>query len=405
MDEKPLGRHQNEPAMADLFQPVEELEQPRPGDVRRGVITAVTAGGLEVALQSQAVGLVPEGDLSRLSPDERKTYQVGQEVSVYVTGSEDTTGAVQLSLYLGEKEQDWLKAETLYRQDLFWEGEASGYNKGGLVVLFGHIRGFVPASQISGLSRRASGEERAAHLARMVGQRVALKVVEVDRRRRRLIFSEQRGRTAQKACLQQQTMAKFHRGETHRGRVRALTDYGAFVDLDGVVGLIHRTEMAWLPVEHPCEIVQVGQEVDVYVLRVNRGKGRVSLSLKRTYADPWSTVLERYQLEQLVEGRVIRRTGGAVFVLLDDGVHGLISVSDLQRAGRPEEEVAVGRRILARLVRIDGPRRRLGLSLRHVRPAEWEEWHKRMRESAAAESGPGAEGDGAQADESTHPLQ
>jgi small subunit ribosomal protein S1 len=383
VEDLPGGTPHVSPSLADLFRAPDELAYPRLGDIRPGVIRDVTPDGLRVELAPGLYGQVPEEDLTRLSDEERATLQSGREVLVYVTDVDDSSGNVELSLYLGEKERDWLQAEELMQQGQFWEGEVSGYNKGGLVVYFGHIRGFVPASQISGLRRGLSPDEKASRLAEMVGSTLPLKVVEVDRRRRRLIFSEQQGRIARRAWEQAQALARLQRGQICRGRVRALTEYGAFVDLDGVVGLIHRSELAWFPVEHPCEIVQEGQEVDVYVLRVNRSRGRVSLSLKRTFADPWPGVMERYELGQLVEGRIIRRTGAGAYVLLDDGLHGLIPASDLLQANWPEEELAVGRRVLARLVRIDGARRRLGLSLRRVRPAERAAWRERQETVAA----------------------
>lgn len=385
MDKLPGGTEHASPSMADLFRAPDDLAYPRLGDIRPGVIREITAQGLKVELGTGLYGEVPEEDLSRLPDEDRTALRIGQEVLVYVTDVDDSTGGVELSLYLGEKERDWLRAEELLQQGQFWEGQVSAYNKGGLVVYFGHIRGFVPASQITGLRRNLSPEEKVARLAAMVGSTLPLKVVEVDRRRRRLIFSEQQGRIARRAWEQEQALARLQRGQVYRGRVRALTEYGAFVDLDGVVGLIHRSELAWFPVEHPCEIVQEGQEVDVYVLRVNRNRGRVSLSLKRTFPDPWPSVMERYQLDQLVEGRIIRRTGAGAFVLLDDGLHGLIPASDLQQAGWPEEDLAVGRRILARLVRIDGSRRRLGLSLRRVRPSELAAWRRHQQAVAAGE--------------------
>ena len=363
--------------MAELPREAEDTQLPRPGDLRRGVIATLSAQGITVDIGSPLPGLVPPADLDRIPQAEREALQAGQEVLVYVTEAQDAAGSVQLSLYLAKKEKDWLVAEELQQRDAYWEGRVGGYNKGGLVVPFGHIRGFVPASQVTGITRDLSGEEKLARLAQFVGQQLAFKVVDVDRRQRRLILSERLGRSAQRARQQEAVLTDLHKGNTIRGRVRALTEYGAFVDLGGMVGLIHRTELAWFRVEHPVEIVQEGQEVEAHVLRVNRERGRVSLSLKRTHPDPWATVMERYQLDQLVEGRVIRRTGAGIFVLLDDGVLGFISQSDLRLGSHSDDELAMGQRVLARLVRIDGARRRLGLSLRRVQDSEWEEWRGR----------------------------
>lgn len=373
--------------MAELFREVENPQEPHRGDIRRGVIMAISGEGLAVDIHARRGGLVPAADLQKLPAAERESLREGQEVLVYVTAEDGVHGLVQLSLYLAIKERDWLRAEELQQQGCVWEGRVSGYNKGGLVVPFGHIRGFVPASQITGFPRRATGEEKLAQLARFVGQQLAFQVVEVDRRGRRLVLSERLGRSAKKAQEQKRVLAELRKGELCRGRVRALTEYGAFVELGGMVGLIHRTELAWFRVLHPSEILQEGQEVEALVLRVSRDRGRVSLSLKQTYDDPWPTVMERYRLGQLVEGRVVRRTATGLFLATADGTLGLVTEADVRQSGRSEEELAVGRPILARLVRIDGTRRRLGLSLRRVRAGEWEEWQRRVNrpaESAAA---------------------
>lgn len=363
--------------MAELLRPTEDSGRPHPGDLRRGTILAVSPEGLTVDIRAQQQGWIPRADLEKVTPDERAALRQGQEVLVYVTGAPEAAGPVQLSLYLAQKEQDWLRAEDLRSQDACWEGRVNGYNKGGLVVPFGHIRGFVPASQVTGISRGLADEERLSRLSQFVGQQLSFKVVEVDRRQRRLVLSERLGRVAQRAHQQEHLLRELRRGDICHGRIRALTEYGAFLDLGGMVGLIHRTELAWFRVEHPCEIVQEGQEVDAYVLRVARDRGRLSLSLKRTYPDPWPTVMERYQLDQLVEGRIIRRTGAGLFLFLDDGNLGFISEGDVRQSGWAEEDLAIGRRVVARLVRIDGARRRLGLSLRRVRPEELAEWRGR----------------------------
>jgi small subunit ribosomal protein S1 len=388
-----LDWQQEGSGIAELFGEAENSAQPHPGDLRRGVIVAVSRDGIAIDLGAKQQGWVPQADLEKVAPGDREALQEGEEVLVYVTGASEPAGPVQLSLHLAQKEQDWLLAEELRRTDAAWDGRVNSYNKGGLVVSFGHIRGFVPASQVTGISRDMAGEERLSRLAQYVGQQLAFKVVDVDRRQRRLVLSERLGRAAQRTRQQEKVLAELRRGDTCHGRIRALTEYGAFLDLGGMVGLIHRTELAWFRVEHPCEVVHEGQEVDAYVLRVHRERGRLSLSLKRTYPDPWATVLERYQLDQLVEGRVIRRTGAGLFFFLDDGILGFVSATDASQSGYAPEELEIGQRVLARLVRIDGARRRLGVSLRRIRPEEHAEWRSRnplpapvVEEAVAAEA-------------------
>lgn len=390
--------------MADLFGRAEELQQLSPGDMRRGRIVAVSPERLIVEIGSDQRGVVPQEDLQRLPPEEVQALQEGQELYVYVTAVEDSPPRLELSLYLARQEYDWLRAEEIHRQQCCWEGRATGYNRGGLVVPFGHIRGFVPLSQITGLSRSIDREGIRSRLREMVDRTFAFKVIEVDRRQRRLVLSERMGRAARREAHQQQALTRLRKGTICRGRVRALVDYGAFVDLGGVVGLIHRTELAWFRVEHAEEILQEGQEVDVVVLRVNRKRGRVALSLKRSYPDPWPAAADRYDLGDLVEGRICRHSSGGLLVLLDDGVVGHLPWADVRQGDRSDEEFACGQRVLARVVRIDGARRRLGISVRRVRPQEWADWRKARgqeqpvfqdgEEAISSEEGPVPEGPG-----------
>lgn len=372
--------------MADLFGQADTLERPRPGDLRRGRIVSSSSDGLIVQISSALQGFVPAEDLKKLPPEERDTVGTGQDVLVYVTGTQHDQGKIHLSLYLARKERDWLRAKELLEEEALWEGEVASYNKGGLVVPFGHIRGFVPASQVTGVRREFSKEKKLAHLANMVGQQISLRVIEVDRRRRRLILSERLGRQDKREHTRQQALAHLRKGEIRRGKVRALTDYGAFVDLGGVVGLVHRSELAWFRVDHPREIVQKGQEVEVYVLRVSKSRGRVSLSIKRTYPDPWPVMLEQCELNQLVEGRIIRHTDAGLFVQLDQGGLGFIPDREVGQGNRNEEEIKVGRRILSRVILIDGVRRRLGLSLRRVRARERANWQKEQEQPSGHRS-------------------
>jgi small subunit ribosomal protein S1 len=365
--------------MADLLGQADDIRQLRLGDIRRGIIKGRSSEALVVEIGSKQMGIVPQDDLDKLPPAEVETLTKGQEVLVYVTALEgDGAEPMQLSIYLAKREADWLKVGELLDTGSTWKGRVTGYNKGGLIVPFGHIRGFVPASQVTGITRTLPKEKKLARLSQLVGKELPLKVIEADRRQRRLVFSERQGQQADKTRTQEQAFEQLRKGEIRRGRVQALTEYGAFVDLGDIVGLVHRTELAYFRVEHPCEILTKGQEIDVQILRVNRKRNRLSLSLKRTYKDPWQMVTERYELRQLVEGRVIRHTGAGIFVFLSDGVLGLISRTDLRKSQCTEEDVGIGQQILARVARIDGARRRLGLSLQRVRDDEWKAWQQRQ---------------------------
>ena len=183
-----------------------------------------------------------------------------------------------------------------------FEAQVTGFNTGGLEVAFGKLRGFVPASHISTLPRNASEEERKERLAAFVGRTIPVKVVEVDRRRRRLIMSERAAHRRWQREHRKQLLDDLQVGEVRTGVVRSLADFGVFVDLGGADGLVHISELAWFPVAHPSEVVKVGQEVEVKVLRVDKSRERIGLSIKRVQPDPWSQVEEDYHVGELGRG-------------------------------------------------------------------------------------------------------
>jgi small subunit ribosomal protein S1 len=263
-------------------------------------------------------------------------------------------------------------------------GNRIGHNRGGLVVPFGKVRGFVPASQIDRFPRRLEPEEKRRRLAALVGQRLALKVIEVDRRRRRLILSERAGRRAWRRKQRQRLLNELCEGDVLRGTVSTLCNFGAFVDLGGADGLAHISELSWGRIRHPREVVRVGDEVDVYVLRLDHERNRIALSLKRLQPDPWTLVDEKYEVGQLVEGVVTKVVRFGAFVEIEPGLEGLLHVSELADIAprNPRDLVKEGDRLLVRIIRIQSWRRRMGLSLREVSEAEWEDWVARSEHLA-----------------------
>ncbi|MGQ9516798.1 MAG: 30S ribosomal protein S1 [Anaerolineae bacterium] len=380
----PLKRPGLEESGDEEFSTMEELlqqeeygmVQPRRGDVLTGRVISATSEGLLVDVGLKREGVVPAADLSRLDAKARSNIKVGDEIPVYVLRASDQDGNLILSVHRAQSETDWLRAQQMKEQEELWEGKVTGYNQGGLVVPFGRIRGFLPASQIVGFPRRLTGEARTARLAKLVGETLPLKVVEVDRRRRRLIFSHRAAWWEWKEHRRQRLLEEIQEGEVRRGIVSSLRDFGAFVDLGGVDGLIHVSELSWERVEHPRDVLKVGDEIDVYVLNVDRAGGRIGLSLKRLIPEPWSQVPEKYHVNQLVEGVVTRVTDFGVFVKLEEGIEGLIHRSELAdiEPQRPRDLVKEGDLLLLRVIRVEPERRRIGLSLRQVSEEEWSHW-------------------------------
>lgn len=362
-----------------------DYEAPKRGDIRTGVIVDANDYGLIVDVGFKREGLVPAEDLERLDEEARSEIHTGAEVPVYVLRPEDQEGRPILSIYQARLYEDWLRAEEMMESGELYEGEVAGYNRGGIIVRFGKIRGFVPASQVVGLPRRLREEQRRKRLEAMVGQQVGLKIIEVDRYRRRLIFSQRRALRAWQEVQRERVIAELTEGETKHGTVTSLTDFGAFVDLGGADGLIHVSELSWGRVDHPREMVKVGDELDVYVLDVDRQRKRIALSLKKLQPDPWTMVDEHYEVGQLVEGRVTRVLDFGAFVELDLGVEGLLHTSEM--IGTPElppsEIVHPGETLLVKVIRIESRRRRIALSARQVRRGEWERWVAEQQQAVA----------------------
>jgi len=302
--------------------------------------------------------------------------KVGDEVPVYVLNPEDKNGNTILSLSRAQLEKDWQTAQKLFEAGECFETTVSGYNKGGLIVRLGKVRGFVPASQLVPPSQKAqeapqSNEER---WARMVGQPLRLKIIELDRRRNRLILSERAAMREWRKQQKEKLLNELQEGDIVRGRVSSLCNFGAFIDLGGTDGLVHLSELSWERVSHSKEVLRVGEEVDVYVLNVDREKRRIGLSIKRLQPEPWSLVSEKYAVGQLVQGTITKLTDFGAFARLDnDEIEGLIHISELSKdpITHPKEVVREGDVVTLRIIRIDANRRRIGLSLKRVAEEEY----------------------------------
>ena len=361
-------------------------DMPQRGDIREGTIISVSPQEIVIDLGLKREAIVPANDLSRLEKSTLAELQEGTTWPVYILQPSDREGNLIVSVSRALQEKDWLIAQEKMDNNEMFEAMVSGHNAGGLEVIFGKLRGFVPASHLSSLPRDMSPEDRKAQLATYVGKTIPVKVVEVDRKRRRLIMSERAARRRWQREHRKQLLDDIQVGEVREGTVRSLSEFGAFVDLGGADGLVHISELAWFPVAHPSEVLKVGQVVEVKVLRIDKQRERVGLSLKRVQPDPWSHIEELYSAQQLVEAVVTRVTDFGAFVRLRSGVEGLLHVSEMAdiRPDHPQSLVSPGDLLLLRVLRIEPERRRIGLSLRTVSETEWSDWAASYREKAAA---------------------
>jgi small subunit ribosomal protein S1 len=345
------------------------LELPQEGQVRSGVVVSVTENEVLVSIGAKSEGIIPSRELSQLSTEDRERMQVGEKIEVYVVSAEDTHGNLLLSYTRAIEESDWQKAETMEKSRELFEGQVSGYNKGGLIVPFGRLRGFVPASQISP-SRRvmAGGGPPEQRWGKMIGDTVIARVIEVDRDRRRLIFSELEALQEAREIYKERLLEKINEGDVLKGRVTSLANFGAFVNINGADGLVHLTEISWERIKHPSEVLKVGQEVQVKVINIDRERKRIGLSIRQLLPDPWPEKVAHLKEGQLVEGKVVRLTKFGAFARLGEDLEGLIHISELseKRVEHPKEVVKEGEVVTLRIIKIDIPRRRIGLSIRKV---------------------------------------
>jgi small subunit ribosomal protein S1 len=380
----PVGRD----ALSSMEQWVGDYDYqlPQRGEIRQGIVVSIESHEIVVDIGVKRDGIVPLQDLEMLGEEEVSKLNVGDQVSVYVLKPEDAQGNMIVSINIARKQRDWIKAEEMQQSGEIFEEEVTDFNKGGLLVPFGNLRAFIPASQLSDLPRGLSQATKMARLKEYLGQPLPLKVIEVDRRRRRLILSERAARRRWREQQKEQLLDSLVEGEIRHGVVSGLADFGAFVDLGGADGLVHVSELSWDRVSHPREVLEPGQEVEVYVLRLDRERRRIGLSLKRLQPDPWSLVDEKYEIDQLTTGVITNIVDFGAFARLDPGVEGLIHVSEMAEGeiGHPSNVLEPGEEVLVRVISIDSQRKRIGLSMRQVPALE-------EAESAEPEEVPAAE--------------
>jgi small subunit ribosomal protein S1 len=373
--------------METLLEETYKFEQLRKGDIHEGTIVYILPNEILVDVGAKSEGIVAGRELDRLDPDFLSELKVGDRVLAYVVVPEDKNGNILLSLTRAQVEKDWRQAERLYKTQGVFEGMVAGYNKGGLIVRLGKVRGFVPTSQLTMLigSDASSDEQK----AKLVGKTIQLKVIEMDRERNRLILSERAAVRDWRRKQKDRLLGELSDGDVRTGVVSSICDFGAFVDLGDADGLVHLSEISWRRVAHPGEVLRVGQKVEAYVLNVDRERKRIGLSLKRLMPDPWTLVNDQYKLGQLVEGTVTKLVKfGAFARLADTDIEGLIHISELsdEHVGHPKETVKEGDVLTLRIIKIDGGRRRMGLSLRRVDSADYvdQDWASGHAETTMA---------------------
>lgn len=357
------------------------------GDIVNGTVLSIDSQGLIVDIGWKQDGIVARGDIERMGKT-TADYQVNAEIAVAVVNLSDHEGNLILSAAQARQNEDWLRAEEFMNSETLWTGEIADSNKGGVIVSFGHLRGFVPASHVLDLPRGMKEDERIAFLQTLVSKEITVKVIEVNRKRRRLVFSQLEAEQENRAARKEALLRELEVGASRQGVVSGLCDFGAFVDLGGADGLIHISELAWRRVRHPSQVLAVGDEVEVYILNLDAQGKRIGLSLKRLQPNPWSLVDDIYHIGQLVEGVISRLESFGAFISLEPGIEALLHVSQMSSNAdeNPLRHLYEGQKLLMRIISIEADRQRLGLSLTEVTAAEKAQWDERQMELVTAAS-------------------
>jgi len=359
---------ESEMTMADLLDEYLPSKVLRRGEIIDGKVMSRKAEGMLVDIGYKSEGFVPTKEMRSLISDTSDEPKIGDEIIAYVVNPEGSEGSSILSIDRARGEQGWRVLEKAMDNNESCKGVITGSNRGGAVVESEGVQGFVPLSQLVGPARELYVPGGEPPKEGFIGMEVEFKIIELNRRRNRAIFSERAALQAWKQIQKMRLVQELTEGEIRKGRVAGISNFGAFVDLGGADGLIHISELSWEPVKSPDEIVTVGTEIDVFVLRVDRENLKIALSLRRLQPEPWDEIETKFSVGQTVTGTVTKLANFGAFARIDRGIEGLIHISELahQVIKHPRDVVNEGDELELKIIRIEPERRRLGLSLKQT---------------------------------------
>lgn len=363
----------SELSFAELFEGSEQTQQAKPGDVVKGTVVRVDNDFVWVDASLKSEAQIPAEQFKNAAGE--ITAKVGDQVDVVLENVEDGFGCTVLSREKAKRHESWANLEKAYNDQATVIGVIDGKVKGGFTVSVDGIRAFLPGSLVDVRPVRDT-----THLE---GKEVEFKVIKLDQKRNNVVVSRKAVIESENSADSEQLLENLEEGQIVEGTVKNLTDYGAFVDLGGVDGLLHITDMAWKRVKHPSEVVEVGQTIKVKVLKFDRERRRVSLGLKQLGEDPWIAIATRYPVNTEIEGVVTNLTEYGCFVEIEEGVEGLVHVTEMDWTNKnvhPSKVVNVGDKVKVKVLEIDEERRRISLGLKQCKPNPWklfDENHKK----------------------------
>ncbi len=354
-------------SFAELFEESLVQTDMRPGSIVTAQVVAVDGEDVVVNAGLKSEAVIPLRQFTNENGEVE--VSVGDDVEVALDAVEDGSGETRLSREKAKRARAWRVLEAAYENSETVNGQISGKVKGGFTVDLGHIRAFLPGSLVDIRPVRDT--------TYLEGKDLEFKVIKLDARRNNVVVSRRAVVEEEYSAEREALLEKLQEGQSIKGIVKNLTDYGAFVDLGGIDGLLHITDMAWRRVKHPSEVVDVGQEIEVKVLKFDRERNRVSLGLKQLGEDPWEAIARRYPESSRVVGKVTNITDYGAFVEIEEGVEGLVHVSEMDWTNKnvnPAKMVSVGDEVEVMILDIDEERRRISLGMKQCQPNPWDEF-------------------------------
>ncbi|AOA57972.1 30S ribosomal protein S1 [Acinetobacter larvae] len=356
-------------SFAALFEESELNLNVEKGAVIQGVVVSIDSDWVTVDTGLKSEGVVARSEF--LNEQRELEVQVGDTVDVVVEALDNGMGQTVLSREKAKRAETWTKLEKIFEDGEIVTGVISGKVKGGFTVDIGPVRAFLPGSLVDTRPIRDT-----THLE---GKELEFKVIKLDAKRNNVVVSRRAVMEAESSADREALLAQLEEGQTVTGTIKNLTDYGAFVDLGGIDGLLHITDMAWKRIKHPSEVVEVGQEVTVKVLKFDKERNRVSLGLKQLGEDPWLAIMNRYPKGSIVKARVTNLTDYGCFAEIAEGVEGLVHVSEMDHTNKnihPSKVVQIGDEVDVMVLEVDEERRRISLGIKQTRANPWEEFAK-----------------------------
>lgn len=339
----------------------------RRGDIIKGTVVSLDHEGMWVGIGSKSEGIVPPHEMRTVNSAGCPTVKVGEDVFVFVVHPENEKGQVVLSIDRAQREKNWLELQEKMTKGEHIEVTVNSYRKGGLLVNYVAVRGFAPLSQLAPVTRSVinMSQENADSLA---GKPMRVKILELDKENNRFIVSENVALREYQEKAKAKFLEELKEGETRKGKVTSIHPFGAFVNLGPAEGLIPLSELSWQATTKLAEMIKVGDELEILVLKVDKEANRIALSLKRTQAPPWENIAEKYQVGQLVTARVTKLVDFGAFVKVDEVIDGLIHISEManRRITHPKEVVKRNDVLSLKVISVETDRHRLRLSLKQA---------------------------------------